>query len=288
MNNYVIFTDSACDTPAEVLKEWNVKSVNLTFHFVGETVEYDNDALSAKEFYTFMRQGKTARTAAVNTETFREHFRRELEKGNDVLYLGFSSGLSSTYSAGKVAAGELKEEYPDRKILTVDTLSASTGQGLLIYLVKCRKEEGASIEEAAEYAESMKLKICHWFTVDTLEYLKRGGRVSATTAWIGDTLNIKPLMHVDNEGHLVGVRNVRSKKNAVNGLARRLKETAIDLEKYPIYICNSDCQDTVDMLTRSLKELCGARVKMITDIGPVIGAHTGPGTVALFFVGKER
>ncbi|MCD8068346.1 MAG: DegV family protein, partial [Lachnospiraceae bacterium] len=232
--------------------------------------------------------GKTAKTAAVNTETFRERFRRELEKGNDVLYLGFSSGLSATYSAGKVAAGELEEEYPERKILTVDTLSASTGQGLLVYLVKCRKEEGASIEEAAEYAESMKLKICHWFTVDTLEYLKKGGRVSPTTAWIGDTLNIKPLMHVDNEGHLVSVRNVRGKKNAINGLARRLKETAIDLGKYPIYICNSDCQDTVDMLTRSLKELCGAEVKMVTDIGPVIGVHTGPGTIALFFVGNER
>ncbi|MCD7807447.1 MAG: DegV family protein [Lachnospiraceae bacterium] len=288
MSSYVIFTDSACDLPAATLKEWNVKSVNLTFHFDGETVQYDNDALSAAEFYGYMKQGKTAKTAAINTETFRKHFRRELEKGNDILYLGFSSGLSSTYSAGNTVARELKEEYPDRKILTVDTLSASTGEGLLVDLVKNRRDEGASVEEAARYAESMRLNICHWFTVDTLEYLKRGGRVSATTAWIGDTLNIKPLMHVDNEGHLVGVRNVRGKKNAINGIARKMKETALDLEKYPVYICNSDCKDTADMLANSVKELCGANVEQITDIGPVIGAHTGPGTVALFFVGKER
>lgn len=289
MSDYVIFTDSACDTPEEVLREWGVRSVNLTFHFDGETVQYDNDAIPAKDFYDYMRQGKTAKTAAINSATFREHFRRELERGNDILYLGFSSGLSSTCSAGSVAARELMEEYPGRKILAVDTLSASTGQGLLVYLVKCRKEEGASIEEAAQYAENMRLKICHWFTVDTLEYLKRGGRVSATTAWLGDTLNIKPLMHVDNEGHLVGVRNVRGKKNAINGIARRMKETAIDPGKYPVYICNSDCKDTAEMLRNSVKEICGVEVKiMITDIGPVIGAHTGPGTVALFFVGKKR
>ncbi|MCD7752253.1 MAG: DegV family protein [Lachnospiraceae bacterium] len=288
MRDYTIYTDSACDTPAEVLKSWGVKSADLTFHFIGEAVQYDNDAIPPKEFYAYMRQGKMAQTAAINIETFKDRFRREVEAGKDVLYLGFSSGLSSTYNAGRMAVEELSAEYPDRKLMAVDTLCASTGQGLLVYLVKCQKEKGASIEEAASYAEDMRLKICHWFTVDTLEYLKRGGRVSATTAWIGDTLNIKPLMHVDNEGHLVSVKNVRGRKNAINGIAKKLKETALDLGKYPIYICNSDCQDTVDLLTESIKALCGASVEMITDIGPVIGAHTGPGTVALFFVGKER
>ncbi len=288
MRYYTIFTDSACDTPAEVLKSWGVKTASLTFHFDGETVQYDNDAIPAKDFYKYMREGKTAQTAAINIETFKDRFRKEAEAGKGVLYLGFSSGLSSTYNAGRMAAEELQAEYPERKFLTVDTLCASTGQGLLVYLVKCQKEKGASIEEAAAYAEDMRLKICHWFTVDTLEYLKRGGRVSATTAWIGDTLNIKPLMHVDNEGHLVSVKNMRGKKNAINGLAKKLKDTAIDPGKYPIFISNSDCQDIVDQLTESIKTMCGVSVEMITDIGPVIGAHTGPGTVALFFVGKER
>ncbi|MCD7863088.1 MAG: DegV family protein [Lachnospiraceae bacterium] len=288
MRDYTIYSDSACDTPAEVPKSWGVKTASLTFHFNGETVQYDNDAIPAKDFYKYMRQGKTAQTAATNIETFKERFRRELEAGKDVLYLGFSSGLSSTYNAGRMAVEELKAEYPERKLMAVDTLCASTGQGLLVYLVKCQKENGASIEEATAYAEAMRLKICHWFTVDTLEYLKRGGRVSATTAWIGDTLHIKPLMHVDNEGHLVGVKNVRGKKNAINGIANKLKETAVDLQKYPIYICNSDCQDTANQLAESIKTICGAKVEMITDIGPVIGAHTGPGTVALFFVGNVR
>ncbi len=288
MRDYTIYTDSACDTPAEVLESWGVKSASLTFHFNGEAVQYDNDAIPAKDFYEYMRQGKTAQTAAINIETFKDRFRKEAEAGRDVLYLGFSSGLSSTYNAGRMAVEELKAEYPERKLLAVDTLCASTGQGLLVYLTKCQKENGASIEEAASYAEDMRLKICHWFTVDTLEYLKRGGRVSATTAWIGDTLNIKPLMHVDNEGHLIGVKNVRGKKNAINGIAKKLKETALDPGKYPIYMCNSDCPDTANQLAESVKTICGANVEMITDIGPVIGAHTGPGTVALFFVGKER
>lgn len=288
MRDYTIYSDSACDTPAEVLKSWGVKTASLTFHFDGETVQYDNDAIPAKDFYKYMRQGKTARTAAINIETFKERFRKELEAGKDVLYLGFSSGLSSTYNAGRMAVEELKAEYPERTLLAVDTLCTSTGQGLLVYLTKCQKEKGASIEEAAAYAQDMRLKICHWFTVDTLEYLKRGGRVSATTAWIGDTLNIKPLMHVDNEGHLVGVKNVRGKKNAINGIAKKLRDTAIDLGKYPIYMCNSDCLDTANQLAESVKTICGAKAEMITDIGPVIGAHTGPGTVALFFVGSER
>lgn len=288
MANYVIFTDSACDISQEMLKDWNVKSCSLSFRFDQTGEEYDNYSLSAKDFYERMRQGQTAKTSAANTELFRGAFEEELKAGNDVLYLGFSSGLSTTYNSGRLAAEELREEYPDRKLLTVDTLAASAGFGLLLYLTVKKKEEGATIEEAAQFASDLVLKLCHWFTVDDLVYLKRGGRVSAATAFVGGLLGIKPVMHVDNEGHLINMSKVRGRKAALQALADQYGKLAVDKKDGVVYISHGDCIDDAKLLSQMLSEQFGATVQLITDVGPVIGAHSGPGTLALFFVGTER
>ena len=288
MNNYVIFTDSACDIKPELLKEWGVLHESLTFRFNDSETEYKDGSIDIKEFYDKMRAGGVAKTAAVNVETFSRNFEEHLKNGVDVLYLGFSSGLSTTYNSGRIAAEQLKEKYPDRKIITVDTLAASAGYGLLVYLAVQKKNGGATIEEVAAFAEETKLSICHWFTVDDLVYLKRGGRVSATTAFVGNALGIKPVMHVDNEGHLINITKVRGRKTAIAALADKYAELAVDSENGTVFISHGDCLKDVQELEKILKERHNASVDVITDVGAVIGSHSGPGTIALFFVGKNR
>lgn len=288
MNNYVIITDSACDIKPELLKEWGVLHESLTFRFNDSETEYKDGSIDIKEFYDKMRAGGVAKTAAVNVETFSRNFEEHLKNGVDVLYLGFSSGLSTTYNSGRIAAEQLKEKYPDRKIITVDTLAASAGYGLLVYLAVQKKNGGATIEEVAAFAEETKLSICHWFTVDDLVYLKRGGRVSATTAFVGNALGIKPVMHVDNEGHLINITKVRGRKTAIAALADKYAELAVDPENGTVFISHGDCLKDVQELENILKERHNASVDVITDVGAVIGSHSGPGTLALFFVGNVR
>lgn len=288
MKNYVIFTDSACDIPVETLKKWNVSFVSLSFVFDGDEKCYSNYDLPSKEFYNRMRKGAVAKTSAINVDTFKESFEPELEKGNDVLYLGFSSGLSGTFNAARIAAEELLEKYPDRKIIAVDTLSASAGFGMLLFLTVEEKNKGASIEEAAQFAEETRKNLCHWFTVDDLEYLKRGGRISPTVAFVGGVLGIKPVLHMDNEGHLINKFKVRGRKNAIKALADKLGELGLDVQKGPIFISHGDCPEDVEYLKQLIMEKYGADVGIVADVGPVIGAHSGPGTLALFFLGKER
>lgn len=288
MNKYVIFTDSACDIKPELLKEWGVLHESLTFRFNDSETEYKDGSIDIKEFYDKMRAGGVAKTAAVNVETFSRNFEEHLKNGVDVLYLGFSSGLSTTYNSGRIAAEQLKEKYPDRKIITVDTLAASAGYGLLVYLAVQKKNGGATIEEVAAFAEETKLSICHWFTVDDLVYLKRGGRVSATTAFVGNALGIKPVMHVDNEGHLINITKVRGRKTAIAALADKYAELAVDPENGTVFISHGDCLKDVQELEKILKERHNASVDVITDVGAVIGSHSGPGTLALFFVGNVR
>lgn len=288
MDNYVIFTDSACDMESDTLKKWNVKFIDLTLKFDGEDKVYKNSEVEPVAFYNKMREGGVAKTSAVNSQTFKVAFEEELKNGNDIFYLGFSSGLSTTYNSGASAAKTLSEAYPDRKILTVDSLAASAGFGLLVYLAVKKKEEGASIEELAKYMEEIKWNMCHWFTVDDLVYLKRGGRVSAAAALVGGMLGIKPVLHVDNEGHLINTAKVRGRKASIKALFDKYKELAIDPTKGPIYICQGDCKEDADMLTNMIKEEFGPETDMIVFTGPVVGAHSGPGTLALFFLGKER
>ncbi len=288
MADYIIFTDSACDLGPERLEKLGVKSTSLTLTYDGDSAVYKNDDIDPKEFYDKMRNGATVKTSAVNSECFKETFEDEIKKGNDILYIGFSSGLSTTYNSGRLACEELKEEYPDRKLIAIDTLSASAGFGLLLALAVDKKNSGASLEETAQFVEDTKLHLCHWFTVDDLVYLKRGGRISPTVAFVGGLLGIKPVLHMDNEGHLVSVSKVRGRNAAIKALADKFSELAFDTAKGPIYICHGDCEDDANTLSDIIKSTYGPETEVTVHTGPVIGAHSGPGTLALFFLGKER
>ena len=288
MSDYIIFTDSGCDIAVPAVTEMGARHLNLKFSFEGENVSHTVEDVDHKEFYDSMRAGRVARTAALNIGDFRAAFSEELEKGNDVFYLAFSSGLSSTFSSALAAAEELMEEYPQRRVIAVDSLSASAGHGLLLYLAVRKKNEGASIDELKEYCEGIRLNVCHWFTVDDLVYLKRGGRVSAATALAGTVLGIKPILHVDDEGHLINMSKVRGRKAAIKALADKLGETRDPKIDGTVFISHADCQEDAETLAKILKEQYGVKADLITNIGPVIGAHSGPGTLALFFLGNQR
>lgn len=288
MNDYVIYTDSGCDMSEAVLSEWNVPFSSLTFRFTDSEREYLNGDMPINDFYKKMTEGKTAKTSAVNSESFYFAFKEILNQKKDILYVGFSSGLSTTYNSARIAAIKLSGEYPTQKIITVDSLCASAGQGLLIRLLLDKKELGESIEAVAKYAESVKKSICHWFTVSDLVYLKRGGRISPTLAFVGNALGIKPILHVDNDGHLVNFSKVRGRKASIFALAEKYGELAKEKKKGKIYISHAFCEDDARALSDILKEKYGQEASIITDVGTVIGAHSGPGTLALFFVGKER
>ena len=244
--------------------------------------------MSVSEFYAKMREGAVAKTSAVNTEGFASAFEELLSKGLDIVYIGFSSGLSTTFNSARLADAQALEKYPERKIFTVDTRAASAGQGLILKLVLDKKKEGASLEEVAKYAEDIKFRISIWFTVDDLVYLKRGGRVSATAAFFGNMLGIKPVLHMDNEGHLVPVAKVRGRRTSINALADKYGELAEKLDGADIFISHGDCISDAEALADILSKRYGAKVDLITDVGTVIGAHSGPGTLALFFIGKSR
>ncbi len=287
MNDYVIFADSACDLPAAMLEEWGVHYVSLGFCFDGDEMLYTDRDMSADAFYAKLKKGGMARTFAVGIETFKNAFEAEIEKGNDVLYIAFSSGLSATYSAGCKALSALSRKYPERQLIAVDTLSASAGLGLLLCHAVRKKQEGMDIEALAKYVEDIRVHLCHWFTVDDLVYLKRGGRFGSTAAFVGNVLGIKPILHMDGEGHLVKMFKVRGRKHAIAALADKLSEMALDKEG-TVYISHSDCMADAMLLKEMLKEKYGIEVTLVADISPVIGAHCGPGTLAVFFIGKER
>lgn len=287
MNEFVLFTDSACDIAPAILKDWNVECISLSLLFDGEDKEILNNDITADDFYKRMRAGDTAKTSAINVEGFKTAFEPTLKSGKDVLYLGFSSGLSTTVNSARIAADELKEDYPTASVTVVDTLCASAGQGLLVYLAVKQRDEGKTLAEIAEYAEKTKVGMCHWFTVDDLVYLKRGGRVSSTAAFVGNMLGIKPVMHVDNEGHLVNVQKVRGRKTAIATLADKYGELHLEGD-YEVFISHGDCISDAQQLADIIESKYGKKTTLISDVGPVIGAHSGPGTLALFFIGKER
>ena len=287
MQNYVIFTDSSSDLPRSLTEALDIKVVQLSVTLEGEEPK-SNDLVDTKEFYAALRTKKSATTSTPSIDTFLQAFEPILADGKDLLYLGFSSGLSGTYNAGAVAASELSEKYPDRKIFALDTLCASLGQGLLVYSAAKLREGGANIEETRDFVENNKLNLCHWFTVDDLFFLKRGGRVSAATAVMGTMLSIKPVMHVDNAGKLINVEKARGRKAAIEALLRNMRESHTDIKDQPVFISHGDCLDDAKYLAELIKNEFGVEVAVIDYVGPVIGAHSGPGTLALFFYGKQR
>lgn len=290
MSQYIIMTDSSCDLPAGLAAELELEVLPLSVLIDGKSyVNYlDERDITFADCYAALRAGKNATTSAVNVEAFVQAMEPHLQAGEDILYLGFSSALSGTYNAGAVAAQQLAEKYPERKLYAVDTLSASMGQGLLVYLTVQQKRSGATIEQARDYAEAQKLHLCHWFTVDDLNHLHRGGRVSATSAVLGTVLNIKPVLHMDNEGRLIFMEKVRGRRNSIKRMLEKMRETAIEPEKQIVFMSHGDCLEDAEYLAGRIREEWGVKDVVINYVGPVIGAHSGPGTLALFFLGTER
>ena len=286
MNEFVIFTDSSSDLPLNVARDMGVTVLPLEVNMEGNIKL--NDEIDIKEFYAYLRDKHGAKTSAINMERFIEAFEPAVASGKDLLYIGFSSGLSATFMAGKNAAEELSEKYPERKIIVVDSLCASLGQGLLTKLAVDKKNGGATIEEVAAYLEEEKWHLVHWFTVEDLFFLKRGGRVSAATAVMGTMLQIKPVMHVDDAGKLVNVEKARGRQASIKTLFEKMKATAIDPEKQTVYISHGDCYDDAKKLADMITAEWGITDILISEVGPVIGAHSGPGTLALFYLGTER
>ena len=290
MSNFVIVTDSSADLGVDMVQQLDVQVLPLRFILDGHTYHNypDNREMDPQLFYGKLRAGEVATTAAVNVSQYIEILEPLLQAGQDVLILAFSPGLSATYNSSTIAVQELAEKYPERKLYTVDTLCASLGQGLLVYLAAQERAKGRSIEEVRDWAEANKLSICHQFTVDDLHFLKRGGRISATTAVVGSMLQIKPVLHVDNEGHLVNIAKSRGRQSSLKALVDKMEKTAIDPGRQTVFISHGDCPEDAETVARMVKERFGVRDIYINYVGPVIGAHSGPGTLALFYVGKER
>lgn len=290
MDDFVILTDSCCDMTARMAADLELEVLPLSLNMEDRVYHnyLDGREIGFQDFYARLRAGALATTSAISVGVFDEAMRKILDSGRDVLYLAFSSALSTTYQSAVIAADDLREAYPGRKIFVVDTLSASLGQGLLVYLCVQEKRKGKTIDQVHVFAEETKAKVCHWFTVDDLNYLKRGGRISAATAAVGTMLSIKPVMHMDNEGHLVAVGKARGRKASLKALADSMEATMLPGRNETIFISHGDSLEDAEYLANLVRERTGVQDIVINYVGPVIGAHSGPGTIALFFWGSER
>ena len=285
--SYRIITDNCCDFPADMYTDLDLSVIPLIVRFQNEEVSLYSERW-LKKMYAGMREGEMATTSAANPQGWEAVIESVLADGQDALVLTFSSGLSTTYQSAVIAAAELAEKYPDRKIRVIDTLCASLGQGLLVWYACKKRSEGMGFEELADWCESKKLNLCHWFTVDDLMFLKRGGRVSAATALVGTMLQIKPVLHVDDEGHLINVAKARGRKASLDALAKKLSETGLPGENDTVFISHGDCLEDAQLLEKILQEKYGVKSAFIFYVGAVIGSHSGPGTLALFFMGSKR
>ena len=290
MTDYKLISDSTTDLPIELVNELDLHIIPMLYTVDGKDyVNSPSDSgLSNHDFYELLRAEKSSTTTQINMETFKEEFTPFLEQGLDVLYLCFSSGLSSTYNSALIAAEELKEAYPDRKIIVVDSLAASMGEGLLFYHAAMKKKEGLDIDQVAKWLEENKLRLAHWFTVEDLNHLKRGGRVSAAAALVGTMLSIKPVLHVDDEGHLIPVEKVRGRRNSLDGLVSHMAKTAVNPAEQVVFISHGDALKDAQYVENKIREKFGVKTVYINPIGPIIGSHSGPGTVALFFLADKR
>jgi len=290
MSDFAIVTDSSCDLPDETVKSLGLTVLPLTFIMGGKEYKNypDGRDMSADDFYARIRKGELCKTSAVNVESFKNTMEKILTEGKDVLNISFSSGLSNTFNAANIACEELSEKYPERKIFAVDTLSASLGQGLLVYLAAKKRQAGETITQVRDWLEENKLHLCHWFTVDDLKHLKRGGRISAAAALVGTMLSIKPVLHVDNEGRLVAVSKVRGRRASLNALVDSMEKTAVDPSGQSVFISHGDSLDDAEYVAAEVKRRMGVKSILINNVGPVIGTHSGPGTIALFFLGTHR
>lgn len=285
--SYQIITDSCCDFTEAQYKEYDVVSVPLTVTYNGENHENFSRPEDVKAFYDQLRTGVMATTAAVNPDGWAKVMEPALKAGQDVLVMTFTSGMSTTYQSAVIAAEDLKTEFPEGKIYVVDSLNASLGQGLFVWLCAREKAAGKTIEEVRDYAQAIRPKVKAWFTVDDLDHLKRGGRISAATAMLGSMLSIKPVMHVDETGHLVAVSKARGRKASLLALVDQMEQLAENPDRQTVFISHGDCPDSARFVEEEIRRRFGTKDIIIHYVGPVIGSHTGCGVVALFFVGKE-
>ena len=287
MRDYVITVNSTVDLPKEWLAERNVPVVPLRYTIDGQTYE-DMDGLSSKEFFQKLREGKMAVTSQVNPEEAKEALEGFVKEGKDVLHLAFSSALSGTCNSMKIAAEELMEEYPGSKVIVIDTLCACLGEALLLYKTLKQKESGKTLEETAKWVEENKLHICHNVTVDDLNHLHRGGRVSKATAVLGTMAQIKPIIHMDNNGALQVIGKERGRKKALNKIVDMAVKQAEGWDNDIIMITHGDCIEDAEYVASLVRQKMGIDNILINNIGTVIGSHTGPGVVAVFCMGNER
>lgn len=283
------FTDFCCDLPAAYAKERDLHIIPMVYKIGDQEItRMDDPGMNIHTFYERMRSGEMSSTAQVNTYTFVEMFRPFMERGDDVLYMAFSSGLSGTYQSAVLAAEQLKKEFPDRTLYLVDTLQASMGQGLMVYYGLNMRDEGKSPAEVIAWLTEHRQNFCAWFTVSDLQFLRRGGRVTAAAAFLGTMLSIKPVLHVDAEGHLVAVEKVKGRPRSLKGLVDHMEKTVVDPENQMVFISHGDNEKDVQLVADMVRERFGVKDVMTNHIGPIIGAHSGPDTIALFFYGKNR
>ena len=292
MRDYIIMTDSCCDLSRQEIDELDLTVLPLSYTIDGSTYlnTPDHADMSPEDSFARIAAGSDCTTSAVNVGQFDEAMRRVLDAGRDILCICFSSALSTTYQSACIAADELRGEYPDAQIIVIDSLSASRGQGMLLYrTVQERRRTGADIETLSEYVRSIIQSQCHWFFVDDLNHLKRGGRVSATAAFVGTVLGIKPVLHADSEGRLIPMSKARGTKAALKALVDKVEELGVEPDKnQPMFICHAACPDSVAYVKELLRERFGVTDVRDGYIGPVVGAHTGCGTLGLFFVATQR
>ena len=290
MQDYIIITDSTVDLPRNLTTELSVEVIPLRFNMDGkERYDYPySENMDIKEFYDNLRNGKSSSTSQVNPNEFVEIFEKHLKAGKDILYIAFSSGLSGTFTSAKIAFEELKNKYPERNIKIIDSLCASMGEGLIVYIAAKMKKEGKTVFEIENWINNNKLSVCHWFTVDDLNHLKRGGRISSIGAFLGSMLHIKPILHVDNSGLLKLVTKVRGRQRSLEFLADKIEELGVNVSNQTIFISHGDCLEDAEKLKEIIIKRFKVKEVKINIIGTVIGSHAGPGTVALFFLGKER
>ncbi|WP_291650486.1 DegV family protein [Clostridium sp.] len=285
----VIITDSCCDLPISFVKENNIEIMQLRVNIKGEDIPDDlGKSIKYKEFYDMIRSGEMPSTSQVNSYTFAEAFKKYSSEGYSVIYIGFSSALSGCVNSARIAKEAVEDEIKSADITVIDTKSASLGLGLIVYYAANMLKNGATKEEIINWIEENKLKVNHWFTVDDLNHLKRGGRVSSTVAIVGTMLSIKPIMHVDDEGRLTSVSKVKGRKKSVKELQEKLKEKIVNAENQTIFISHGDCLAEAEQLRNLILSEVKVKEVIINNVGPVIGAHSGPGTLALFFIGNNR
>lgn len=288
--SFIVFTDGCSNLPGNILNRQQIRTLPFTYTIHGQQVVYNGDieSFDAHAHYELLRGGELIQTSLTNTQQFVDHFRPVLEEGHDVIYIGISSGISGTYQASSIAAAELMEEFPDRRVRTVDSLGAGLGTGLLTILATDLRDAGKTVDEAADILDQKRMDLCEFFTVDDLMFLRRTGRLSTTGALVGTMLNIKPILRGDEEGHIVVCQKCHGRKKAVDTLAELYRSRVVDAGNQIVAISHGDCLEEAEVLADKIRAIAEPKELIFCPHEPVTGSHVGPGMLAVFFFGEGR